>query len=156
MHAPSEYVQHAEVGVDMGLIELVSMPLLVGLEAGGPNDAPRHSICVAAKIPGGTNQPSVARKPQQRQRDMPSRPLPIAGRGNALANPHPDIDRRSRPSCKCPTGQQPNHTQVQVGDSIDPSARTEACTQRVVPPAETGQPKTSTESAQQVKGQFIL
>lgn len=147
VHAPSEYVQHAEVGVDMGLIEVVSMPLLVGLEAGGPNDAPRHSIRVAAKMPGGTNQPSVARTPQQRQRGKPSRPLPIAGRGIALANPHPDVDRRSRPSRKCLTGQQPNHAQVQVGDSIDPGARMEAHTQRVVPPA---------EQTWRVKGQFVL
>jgi hypothetical protein len=61
VRTPSEYVQHAKVGIDVGMTELLSMPLLVGLEAGGPNDAPRHSTCVATKAPVREDIPPVLR-----------------------------------------------------------------------------------------------
>jgi hypothetical protein len=94
--------------------------LLVGLEAGGPNDAPRHSIRVATKVPVREDIPPVAQKPQQRRKDKPLRPLPTHGCEDILmdADPPPGIGG-SGPSCKRPVGQQPDCTLMQVGGSVD-------------------------------------
>jgi hypothetical protein len=155
--APSEYVQHAEVGIDAGMTKLVSMPLLVGLEAGGPNDAPWRSIRVATKAPVHEDMPPVASEPQWRRKDKPLRPLPTHGCEDILtdADPPPGIGG-SGPSRNHPVGQQPNRTLVQVGGSVDAGIGTKRRTRKVVLPAETGRPETSAEFARWVKNQFVL
>jgi hypothetical protein len=157
VRAPSEYVQHAKVGIDVGMTELLSMPLLVGLEVGGPNNAPRCSTRVATKAPVREDIPPVAQKPQQRRKDKPSRPLPTHGREDILtdADPPPGIGG-SGPSRKRPVGEQPDHTLVQVGGSVDAGTGTKRRTRKVVLPAETGRPEASAEFARRVKNQFVL
>jgi hypothetical protein len=157
VHAPLEYVQHAKIGIDAGMTELVSMPLLVGLEAGGPNNTPQHSIHVATKVPVLKDIPPVAQKPQQRRTDRPSCPLPTHGCEDILtdADPPPGIGG-SGPSLKRPVGQQSDRTLMQVGGSIEAGPGMKWRTRKVVLPAETGWPETSAEFARRVKNQFVL
>jgi hypothetical protein len=157
VRASSEYVQHAKVGINVGMTELLSMPLLVGLEVGGPNNVPRHSTRVATKALVCKDIPPVAQKPQQRRKDKPSHPLPTHGREDILtdADPPPGIGG-SGPSCKRPVGQQPDRTLMQVGGSVDAGTGTKRRTRKVVLPAETGRLETSAEFARRVKNQFVL
>lgn len=131
------------------------MPLLVGLEAGGPNNAPRRSVCVVTKTPVGKDQPPVARKPQQRQKDKPSRPVPDDRQEDTSAIPCPGI-RGSGSSHEHPVGQQHNCTIVQVGESLNPGTGTKQHTRKVALPAEMGWPETSAEFVQWMKSQFVL
>ena len=153
VRAPSEYVQHAEVGLDSSMTELVSMPLLVGVEAGSLSDTPRRSEHVAAKGPATGIATSVGR---DKRKDKPSRPTPVAEPTHMPSQAVIANGQGVGPSGPRLEGQPSDRTLAQVSGTIIPEKVTRRRGPKVVSPAETGRPETSAEFARRVKSRFVL
>ena len=143
VRAPSEYTEHDELAAHVpseGLSEIISMPVLVGLEAMA---AVPHTL---------RRSPRTPRPAMSGAAHHPQTIVPVPARATR-SRPQPDPPvQPTRSQSRSHTSARRHRTTIEEVDDVEAGApRPRSRKPHVVPPPESGRPETSREFAKRIK-----